>query len=74
VTPASASADYDDFAVTAWIVPVINNRVPHVVCLLGIMTVVSDVVLSWKRMRRTVHFTVRRRQAIFNRYAHESIQ
>src|SRR5438094_10463203 len=50
-----------------------NNGVPHVICLLGVMTVVVDVVLPWKGMRRTVHFIVRRRQAIFNRYTHESI-
>ena len=71
--PAGAAADYDDFAVAAWIVPVMNNGVPHVICLLRIMTVVVDVVLPWKGMRRTVHFKVRRRQAIFNRYTHESI-
>src|SRR5207244_2261418 len=73
VRPAGTAADYDDLAVAAWIVPVMNNGVPHVICLLGIMTVVVDVVLPGKRMRRTVHFSVRRRQAIFNRYAHESI-
>jgi hypothetical protein len=73
VTGTSAAADYDDFAVAAWIVPVMNNGIPHVVCLLGIMTVVVDVVLPGKRMRRSVHFSVRRRQAIFNRHAHESI-
>jgi hypothetical protein len=73
VTPAGAAADYDDLAVAAWIVPVMNNGVPHVICLLGIMTVVSDVALPWKGMRRSVHFKVRRRQAIFNRYTHESI-
>ena len=50
-----------------------NNGVPHVICLLGIMTVVADVVLPGKRMSRSVHFSVGRRQAIFNRYAHESI-
>src|SRR5439155_22292312 len=73
VRPAGAAADYNDFAVAAWIVPVINNGVPHIICLLGIISVVVDVVLPWKGMRRTVHFKVRRRQAIFNRYTHESI-
>ena len=71
--PAGAAADYDDLAVAAGIVPVMNNGVPHVICLLGIMTVVVDVVLPGKGMRRTVHFNVRRRQTIFNRYTHESI-
>jgi hypothetical protein len=60
-------------AIAAWIVAVMNNGVPHVIGLLGVMTVVMDVVLPWKGMRRTVHFIVRRRQAIFNRYTHESI-
>src|SRR5262245_11946547 len=50
-----------------------NNGIPHVICLLGIMSVVADVVLPGKRMRGSVHFSVRRSQAIFNRYAHESI-
>ena len=50
-----------------------NNGVPDVICLLRIMTVIADVVLPWKGMPRTVHFTVRRRQAIFNRYTHESM-
>ena len=71
--PAGAAADYNDFAVAAWIVPVINNGVPHIICLLGKISVVVDVVLPWKGMRRTVHFKVRRCQPIFNRYTHESI-
>ena len=50
-----------------------NNGVPHVIGLLGVMTVVADVVLPRKGMRGTVHFIVRRRQPIFNRYAHEAI-
>src|SRR5215469_1339807 len=50
-----------------------NNGVPHVFCLLGIMTIIVDVILPWKRMGRTVHFNVRRCQAIFNRYTQESI-
>ena len=72
VRPAGAAADCNDLAVAAWIVPVMNNGVPHVICLLGIKTVVVDVVLPWKGMRRTVHYSVKRRQAIFNRYTHES--
>ena len=70
--PAGAAADCDHLAVAAWIAPVMNNGVPHVIGLLGIKTVVVDVVLPWEGMRRTVHFNVRRRQAIFNRYTHES--
>jgi hypothetical protein len=50
-----------------------NNGVPHILCLLGIMTVVVDVILSWKGMLGSVHFNVRRREAIFNRHTHESI-
>src|ERR1700739_3510795 len=51
-----------------------NNGVPDVIRLLGIITVVVDVVLPRKGMEpRTVHFNVRRRQAIFNRYTQESI-
>ena len=71
--PAGAAADYDHLAVAAWIVPIMNYGVPHVICLLGIKTVVVDVVLPWKGMKGTVHFKMRRRQAIFNRYTHESI-
>ena len=68
-----AAADYNDFAVAAGIVPVMNDGVSHVICLFGIMTVIADEVLPWKRMRRTVHLEVRRREAIFNRYTQESV-
>jgi hypothetical protein len=73
VRPAGAAANDDDLTVAAWIVPVMNNGVPHVICLLRIITIVMDVVLPWKGMRRSVHFQVSRREAIFNRYTHESI-
>jgi hypothetical protein len=73
VRATAAAADEDDLAVATWIVSIMNNGVPHVIRLLGIMTVVADVALPGKRMRRSVHFSVRRCQAIFNRYAHESI-
>jgi hypothetical protein len=72
VRSAGASADHDHLSVAAWIVAVMNNGVPDVICLLGIMTVIVDVVLSWKRMDRTIHFKMGRRQAIFNRHTHES--
>ena len=74
MTPAGTTSDYNDFAIATGIVPVINNGVPHIICLLGIITVVLDVVLSWKRMDRTIHFKMRRCQAIFNRYTHEPKQ
>ena len=50
-----------------------NDGVPHVICLLGIITIIVDVILPWMGMHRSVHFKMRRCQAIFNRYTHQSI-